>query len=47
MGAVNCGQCVLEKNIYFIMMRPLHFLFVLSNEGLDFCDFFYLFIKDQ
>ncbi len=23
-GAVNCGQCVLEKNIYFIMIFP-HF----------------------
>ncbi len=21
-GAVNCGQCVLEKNIYFIMIFP-------------------------
>ncbi len=29
-GAVNCGQCVLEKNIYFL----------LSNERFDFCEFF-------
>ncbi len=39
-GAVNCGQCVLEKNIYFIMIFPPHFKFLLSNERLDFCDFF-------
>ncbi len=39
-GAVNCGRCVLEKNIYFIMIFPPHFKFLLSNERLDFCDFF-------
>ncbi len=38
-GAVNCGQCVFKKNIYFIMNpppRPPDFKFLLSNESLDF-----------
>ncbi len=38
LGAVNCGQRVFEKNIYFIMIFP-PFFFLLSNERLDFCDF--------
>ncbi len=38
MGANNCVQRVLEKNIYFIIYFP-HFKFLLSNERLDVCEF--------
>ncbi len=34
-GDVSCGQCVLEKNIYFIKYISPH-LKLLSNERLDF-----------
>ncbi len=37
-GANNCVQRVFEKNIYFIMIFPPHFKFLLSEERLDFCD---------
>ncbi len=35
-GANNCVQRVFEKYIYFIMIFPPHFKFLLSNERLDF-----------
>ncbi len=39
-GVINCGQCLLEKNIYLIIIFSPHFKFVLNNESLDFCEFF-------
>ncbi len=36
--AVNCDQCVLEKNVYFINDISPHFK-ILSNERLDLCEF--------
>ncbi len=49
-GAVNCVQCVSEKNIYFVMIfimtpPPPHFKFLFSNEWLRFLCIFL--IKDQ
>ncbi len=38
-GCVNCGQFVLDKNIYFIMIFPLILNSYYSNERFDFCDF--------
>ncbi len=39
-GTDNCVQCVLEKNIYFMMIFPPHFKLLFSNERLEFCEFF-------
>ncbi len=39
-GANNCVQSVFEKNIYSIIIFPPHFKLLLSNERLDFCEFF-------
>ncbi len=44
-GTSNCVQRVFEKNIYFIMIFPPHFKFLLSNERLDFCDVFFFLNK--
>ncbi len=38
--ANNCGQCELEKNIYFIMRFYPHFPLFHFNERLEFCEFF-------
>ncbi len=44
-GTVNCGQCVLEKNIYFIMIFPLILNSYWTKWKVRFLWFF--FIKDQ
>ncbi len=45
MGANNCGQHALGKNIYFIMWVSPHFQLFYFNERLEFCEFFWM--KDQ
>ncbi len=37
-GVNNCVHCVFKKNIYFMMISPSQFNFLLSIERLDFCD---------
>ncbi len=36
-GAVNCGQCVLEKNSYFIMIFPPFYILIIEW-NVRFCD---------